>query len=326
MRQRARLSAKLPMAGGIYVTGNIVADCLVQPVDSLPAWGSTTFVDSIDLHLGGNGAASAYAAGRMGVPVQLAGAVGEDSFGQFALKRLRGAAVDTSRVVVHSGVATATTIGLVNRKAERLFFHDPGASRHCKLGNIPFDPDTIGNCSYFHFGSIFCLPKLRDHAGELLQKARGAGLITSLDTDWDTDGRWMEDFKPLCPLLDYLFANRLEAKMLTGSADPGENGRIFRKLGAKVVVIKLGAAGCAVFSGQGDFSLPAYRVNAIDTTGAGDCFCGAFLAGLCRGLDLREAAQLGTAVGAQCVQHVGGTDWEASYESTRRWMESRENQ
>ena len=311
------------MPSGIYIAGNIVTDCLIRPVDDLPTWGTTTFVDSIDLHLGGNGAASAYAAGMMGVPVRLAGAVGDDSFGQFALGRLRGASVDTTRVAVQPGVATATTVGLVNRKAERLFFHDPGASRHFGLGNIPFDPDTVGNCSCFHFGSIFCLPKLRDHAAELLGKARAAGLITSLDTDWDTDGRWMNGFKPLCPLIDYLFANLQEAKMLTGMADPGHNGRAFRELGAKVVVIKLGADGCAIFSEQGDFTLPAYQVDAVDTTGAGDCFCGAFLGGLCRGLDLREAAQLATAVAAQCVQHIGGTDWEASYESTRQWMASR---
>ena len=313
------------MLPGIYVTGNIVTDCLVQPVDSLPTWGTTTFVDSIDLHLGGNGAAAAYAAGLMGVPVRLAGAVGGDSFGQFALKRLQSASVDTARVAVHPGVATATTVGLVNSKAERLFLHDPGASQHFELSNISFGQDAIGNCSYFHFGSIFCLPKLRDDGAELLARARGAGLITSLDTDWDSDGRWMECFRPLCPLIDYLFANLQEAKMLTGSADPGENGRLFRELGARVVVIKLGAEGCVVFSDHGDFSLPAYRVDALDTTGAGDCFCGAFLAGLCRGFDLREAAQLATAVGAQCVQHIGGTDWEASYESTRLWMKSRGN-
>ena len=77
------------MPSGIYITGNIVTDCLIRPVDDLPTWGTTTFVDSIDLHLGGNGAASAYAAGMMGVPVRLAGAVGDDSFGQFALGRLR---------------------------------------------------------------------------------------------------------------------------------------------------------------------------------------------------------------------------------------------
>ena len=314
------------MPAGIYVTGNIVTDCLVQPVEGLPSWGTTTFVDSIDLHLGGNGAASAYAAGRMGVPVRLAGVVGDDSLGQFALERLRSAPVDTTCVVVQPGVATATTVGLVNRRAERLFFHDPGASGYLDLNHIPFGSDTAGNCSHFHFGSIFCLPKLRRHAGELLARARAAGLITSLDTDWDIDGRWMEGFRPLCPLIDYLFANLQEATMLTGVAGPGENGRFFRDLGAKVVVIKLGAAGCSVFSEQGDFSLPAYRVEALDTTGAGDCFCGAFLAGLCRGLELREAAQLATAVAAQCVQHVGGTDWEASYESTRQWMQSRGDQ
>ena len=63
---------------GVYCAGNIVVDCLVRPVEAMPPWSTTTHVDSISLHLGGNGAATAYAAAMMGVPVRLAGAVGRD--------------------------------------------------------------------------------------------------------------------------------------------------------------------------------------------------------------------------------------------------------
>jgi len=67
--------------------------------------------------------------------------------------------------------------------------------------------------------------------------------------------------------------------------------------------------------------MPAYPVPAVDTTGAGDCFCGGFLAGLCRGFSLRESARLASAAAAHAVQRVGNTDGLADYETTRRWME-----
>ena len=312
------------MQRGVYFTGNIVVDCLVRPVDELPEWGATAYVDSTDLHLGGNAAATAYATALMGVPATVAGAVGDDFFGEFALERLRGAGVDLARVRRKPDAATSTTVGLINREGERLFLHQPGASGLLALEDIPFDEEITTRHEYFHFGSIFCLPLLRPHSEELLNRARAAGLTTSLDTDWDVDDLWMEGFEPLCPLIDYLFANYDEARCLSGLSSPAAMGRFFRSRGVKVVVLKLGPEGCAVFSEDGDFTLPAYEVEVADTTGAGDCFCGAFLAGLCRGSDIEQAARLATAAAAHCVQQVGGTVGLNDFETTRRWMKSRE--
>ena len=311
------------MQRGIYFTGNIVGDCLVRPVDALPEWGATAYVDSTDLHLGGNAAAPAYAAALMGVPATVAGAVGDDFFGEFVLGRLRSVGVDLSRVKVKQDSATSTTVGLINQEGERLFLHQPGASGLLALDDIPFDEQIARRHAYFHFGSIFCLPKLRPDAEQLLIRARDAGLITSLDTDWDVDDLWMEGFEPLCPLIDYFFANQEEARRLTDLSEPAAIGRFFRRRGVKVVVLKLGPDGCAVFSEQGDFILPAYDVEVADTTGAGDCFCGAFLAGLIRGMDIEQTAGLATAAAAHCVQKVGGTAGARDFEATKRWMESR---
>ena len=312
------------MQQGVYFTGNIVADCLVRPVDGLPEWGATAYVDSTDLHLGGNAAATAYAAALMGVSATVAGAVGDDFFGEFALGRLRSVGVDLSRVKVKQDSATSTTVGLINQEGERLFLHQPGASGLLALDDIPFDEEIKRGHAYFHFGSIFCLPRLRPDGEELLVRAREAGLITSLDTDWDVDDFWMEGFEPLCPLIDYFFANHEEARRLTDLSEPAAIGRFFRRRGVKVVVLKLGSDGCAVFSEQGDFALPAYEVEVADTTGAGDCFCGGFLAGLARGMDLEQAARLATAAAAHSVQRVGGTEGLRDFETTATWVESRE--
>jgi sugar/nucleoside kinase (ribokinase family) len=309
------------MLPGVYCTGNIVLDTLVRPVEGMPAWGTTTYVESISVHLGGNGAGSAYAAARMGVPAKLAGAVGDDPAGAFITGRLRSAGVDVSQLRVLDGTATAATVGMVHPGGERLFFHDLGACGRFQADNISFAPEVLSGCSFFHYASIFCLPKLRTQAREVLERARQAGLRTSLDVDWDTSGRWLDDLGPLCPLLEILFLNAQEAQMLCGLEEPEAVGLFFLDRGVKTVVLKMGEQGCAVFTPNDEFRMPAYKVEAVDTTGAGDCFCGGFLAGLCRGFDLRESARLGNAVAAHGIQRVGNTDGVADYQTTRRWME-----
>jgi sugar/nucleoside kinase (ribokinase family) len=313
------------MLPGVYCTGNVVLDTLVRPVEGMPPWGTTTYVESISAHLGGNGAGSAYAAGKMGVPAKLAGAVGNDAAGKLIRERLRSAGVDVSQLLVMNDTATAATVGMVRAGGERLFFHDLGACGRFEAGHIPFAPEIVSGYSFFHYASIFCLPRLRTQAREVLEGARRAGLRTSLDVDWDTSGRWLDDLGPLCPLLEFLFLNSQEAQMLCGLEEPEAVGLFFLDRGVQTVVLKMGEQGCAVFTHDDEFRLPAYRVQAVDTTGAGDCFCGGFLAGLCRGFNLRDAARLGNAVAAHGIQRVGNTDGVEDYETTRRWMEQIES-
>jgi sugar/nucleoside kinase (ribokinase family) len=309
------------MLPGVYFTGNIVLDTLVRPVEGMPRWGTTTYVESISAHLGGNGAGSSYATAMMGVPAKLAAAVGNDQPGAFLLARLRSAGVDVSHLRVLDDAATAATVGMVHPGGERLFFHDLGACGRFSLDDIPFSPEAVKGCSFFHYASIFCLPNLRGNAREVLERARHAGLRTSLDLDWDASGRWLDDLGPLCPLIEFLFLNVQEAQMLCGLEEPEAVGLFFLDRGIQTVILKMGAQGCAVFTRDDEFRLPAYTVPVVDTTGAGDSFCGGFLAGLCRGFDLRESARLANAVAAHGIQRVGNTDGVVDYETTRQWME-----
>lgn len=304
-------------AGSILVTGSMVLDVLVRPLDALPPWGATLWVDSIDRHLGGNGAIAAYALGRLGAAVALAGAVGDDDFGHYLLDRLHSVAVDVSQVQVVAGLQTATTIALVNTAAERLFLHVKGASDAA-------DPDQIRleGCRYFHAGSVFQMARLRAGARSLVERARRAGLITSVDAAWDPQGRWMDDFGPLCPGLDFLFLNQQEARMLAGTDRPEEVGRFFRDRGAGVIVLKMAERGCAISTAGQEFHVPGFAVPAVDTTGAGDCFCAGFLAALTRGCSLPEAGRFANAVAAQSIQQAGGGEGVLGFEDTVAWIEA----
>jgi oligopeptidase B len=308
--------------GGLYCTGSIVLDVLTRPVERLPAWGSTQWVNAIEQHLGGNGAAAAFAHGKLGGRVRLAGAVGDDAFGRYALDRLRVAGVDVSQVRVAPGVQTAATAGLINEGGERLFFHHKGAGDVVDLGDLPFDPGSLEGLAFFHLASFFQMARLRAQGVTLLERARAAGLFTSADTVWDPAGRWMDDFGALCPLLDCLFVNHLEAQRLTGAEDPREAAQEFLRRGVGWVVLKRGEDGCAVFGPGGEVFVPAYEVRALDTTGAGDSFCGAFLFALGQGLPPDEAARLANAVAAHCIQQMGGTTGIVGLEATRKFMET----
>ena len=95
-----------------------------------------------------------------------------------------------------------------------------------------------------------------------------------------------------------------------------------RAMGASDIVLKLGARGCVVYEDGGTTHLPGHVVEAVDTTGAGDCFAGALFAALSRGMGLVEAARVANAMGAMAVSRIGATagvtDWERTLEFARR--------
>src|SRR5262249_30295958 len=92
--------------------------------------------------------------------------------------------------------------------------------------------------------------------------------------------------------------------------------------GARTVVLKMGESGCYVRTADAAFTVPAYRVDAVDALGAGDAFAAGFLAGLARGWDLEETARFACAVGAMCVTALGATTGVGSMEETLSFQRS----
>jgi len=305
---------------GVLCCGNLVIDILVRPVDRFP-WGTTTLVDSIEQHLGGNGASTSYTLGKVGTPVRLISMAGRDAFGDLALSRLVSAGVDT-QWIARSQAPTATTVVLVDSSGNRMFFHRLGASAEAFAEPVEFTPEVTRGMSHFHLASVFGLPKLRPHIADLLRRAREAGLATSVDTQWDTLGRWMQDLAPCLPYTDLLFMNEDEARMLTGTSEPARVAGVMQEHGARTVVVKLSGRGCAVFGPGVAIECPAFDVPVVDTTGAGDCFAGAFLASRLRDRSYAEAAKFANAAGALVIQQLGAVEGVRSYEETEEWMRS----
>jgi len=255
----------------------------------------------------------------LGVPVRLLGMVGNDDAGERVLSILRSAAVDLEFVGRSKG-PTTTTVCLVKPDGNRLFLQQLGSSAEVYPEPIEFTAAMLRGISHYHQANVFSLPNMRRSAPESLRRAREAGLTTSLDTGWDVRGRWLEDVAACLPFLDLLFMNQDEARLLSGEADPEQAARRMQSLGAADVVIKLGADGCAVFTSGEAGRYPGFEIDAIDTTGAGDCFVAGFLTALSEGKSYAEAARFANAVGAMSVQCLGATTGIRNRADTEEWV------
>jgi sugar/nucleoside kinase (ribokinase family) len=300
---------------GVVCSGAVIHDTLVRPVEE-PQWGTTTIVETIEPHIGGNGSNTSIALATLGVPVRTVGAVGRDAHGRFVLDALRRAGVDTG-AIAELDAPTAATVGLVNGAGNRKFLHRPGVSAQAFSAPLDFAPELVDGMAHYHLASLFILPNFRPHAPGSLARARAAGLTTSLDTNWDPRGRWMLDLGPCLPGLDFLFMNEDETRM-AGASPPDILSR-----GVRTFVLKLGPRGCRIFTADAELTVPTFDVPVVDTTGAGDCFVAGFLAEWLRGSSFEEAARFANAVGALTVQQVGASTGVLSYEETREWLARR---
>lgn len=301
----------------VCVCGNVVYDILVRPVERL-RWAATTLVENVSQQLGGNAGTTSYAIGKLGVPIFVVTLTGRDEEAESVLTRLQSAGVDTSRVM-RTDAPTSIAVSIVNSAGERALLYQLGASAE-EFPGFPID-----GASHFHLAAAFRMQHLRKAAPDLMRRARELGMSTSIDTQWDTEGEWMKVLGPSLPSTDLLFANEDEARMLTGHHDARMAARALLDTGAQRVCVKLGAAGCAVFGAGQEFEVPAFRVQAVDTTGAGDCFAGGYIAALQRGESHERAAQIANAVGALSVQKLGGTAGLLNWEDTVRWIERQVN-
>lgn len=303
---------------GILCAGNLVVDFLARPVENI-RYDATIWVDDLVQSVGGNGANTAYAIARFGVRIRLAGTVGNDDYGDFILRTLALAGVELE-LIGRAKLPTPATIALVRTDGARALIHRPGASAEAFSEPLQFTAAVTAGCRHFHLANIFGLPHMRENGANTLGRAREAGLTTSMDTGWDSRGQWLDVVAPCLRFLDLLFANDEEARMLSGCDTSESAAAFFLERGTGTVVIKQGARGCVVFRSTEKYFVPGFVVDTVDTTGAGDCFAGAFLAARQQGASFEAAAELANAAAAMSVRKLGSNQGVPTREETEEWM------
>lgn len=302
------------------IFGLIVADLIAEPMDlrSPPEPGGLAFTNSIQLTTGGNVCNTGIAMAKLGMKVAAAGLVGTDVLGAAVTERLRQAGLDTSAVFATDRGQTSATVVAVEPGGERCFFHTPGVTRLLDADALRKCFPTFGRCRYVQIGYFGLLPALTPQLPALLQELRAVAPQTKVALETVTPvGAWSE-LEPILPHLDLFIPSRTEAIDLTGESDPLQMIAAFRKhMKRGLIGIKLDAEGCLLDDGGGKPALvPAYKVNVVDTTGAGDTWFAGLLTGLIRGMPLEQAGRLANRTAADCCTALGASAGLKSFEET----------
>jgi sugar/nucleoside kinase (ribokinase family) len=288
--------------------GIIVADAIAKTVDNLPQKGKLDLIDQLELHLGGCASNAAVDLEKIGVKTSVIGKVGDDGFGSFAINEMRRNGVNVDGIKIDRTSRTSASVVLIHSNGERSFLHHLGANAEFLAEDIDFS--IILNSKILFIAGALLMPKFDGSpTTEILKKAQQAGIITVMDTAWDSTGKWMQLIKPCLPYLDYFIPSLEEAEMISGKKEPEEIADEFLETGVKTTVIKLGSNGCFIKNNIGEkYLLDAFKgIKVVDTTGAGDSFAAGFITGLSKGWDLQLCGKFANAVGAHCVMEVGAT-------------------
>ena len=281
----------------VVVVGSANVD-LVVPVPRHPATGETILGGDLESYTGGKGANQAVAAARAGgVRTAFIGTLGQDEFGDRLAQSLRDVDVDTS-LVDRVDIATGTALISVAPGGENTIIVAPGANGHVRIGSAQAERLAAADV-------VLAQLEIPVEAVQQSAAARSTNTVFVLNA---APSRQLS--RELWNAIDVLVVNEHEAADLVG-CDADSPAALASALLDRVpaVVITLGGEGSLVAARGAELvAIPAFAVDVVDTTGAGDTYCGVLAAELAKGRDLVTAARVATAAGALATTSSGAQD------------------
>jgi len=303
----------------ILVIGEINPDLIFYGFHAFPELGKEVLFDDTHLTLGSASLICAVGLSRLGNRITFFGMVGRDPWGDFCLERMQKEGIDASRVIRSTEVKTGITVSLTGPSDRALVTH-LGAIEALTEDHVP--DDVFEGHAHLHMATYFMQRGLRPGVRSLMKKAKTKGLTTSLDPGYDPSERWERDLVETLEYVDVFLPNEVELEGITGSKDLEEGLRRLEN-GRTLVVAKLGRNGCAALAGGRLVRAPAFEVDPVDTTGAGDSFNAGFLHAWLRKEPLEDAMKFGAACGALSTRALGGTTAQPSLAEALEFMRSR---
>jgi ribokinase len=284
----------------ILVVGSANMD-LVVSCERFPEPGETILADHFGMYPGGKGANQAVAAAKLGGHVRFLGKIGRDDFGERLLESLSKDGVSVDQVVTDSSAPTGVALISVNGDGENEIIVVSGSNMELT------DEDLEARGMLFDGAAVVLLqleiPLATVEAAAIRARAHGATVILNPAPAHVLPAGLLQQ-------VDYLTPNETEAGILTGIsvtdiASATEAGQVLRSQGVKTVIVTLGAGGALIVDGRGARHFPTRKVEAVDTTGAGDAFNGALAFALADGRKLDEAVRLANEVASFSVTRAG---------------------
>ena len=284
----------------ILVLGSVNQDHTVQ-APRLPKPGETIMGHRHILAYGGKGANQAVAAARLGASVNFIACMGDDSFGREALIKFAEDGIHTQDITLCRDQNTGIALILVDDNGGNCIAISPNANNELSTDLIEQKSSSIKNADYLLV--------------QLETPLEGVKLAIDIAKDNDTyvvlnpaPARALED--DLLAKLDLITPNETEAELLTGikvidEVTATKACEYFISKGVKTVIITMGSRGAFLYQNGKGTLIPGFKVNATDTTAAGDTFNGALLVGLSQGMEMSDAIILAHKASAISVTRMG---------------------
>lgn len=296
----------------VAVVGISIVDFLGL-IEQIPIRGGAAPGSSLEIFPGGAGGTVSTGLSRLGVSASFVGQIGNDYFGQFLLNDFKREGVDTSRLVVSDSHRTGVVFLVTDEDGERTGFEFRNGSADTAVSPQVLDREFISNQDLVYIDGIMLAAKPTESARTAL-----AAAVLADDSDvplvFDPNLRVASNeisehmrsvAEAIVALSDIVLVSEFEAQLLTGTAEPKEVAKRLMDIGASYVILKEGPDGCSVLDGKSCVKVPAFKVDAVDTTGAGDAFSVGFMWGILNGHNLKDAAIIGNYVGSLVVQTKG---------------------
>jgi ribokinase len=260
-----------------------------------------SFIESHSETCGGSAANTIIGLAKLGCKVGFIGKVAYDKEGALLLGDFHKEGVDTAGIISAKKGESGQVMGFVDAKGERALYIDSGVN-----DKIAFDEvktDYILKAKFLHLTSF---------VGDLsfqTQKTLLQNLPVNVNVSFDPGALYarkgLAQLEPIIKKSYVMMPNAKELSLITGKVDYCNGADFLIGKGVKIVAVKLGGDGCYVTDGRERHLLEAFKVKAVDTTGAGDAFCAGFLYGLLKEKTLQECGRLGNFVASLCVTKMG---------------------
>lgn len=284
----------------ITVVGSFAVGLTIR-APNIPVFGVTMLGKDFDIGPGGKGSNQAVGTARLGAESSLVSIIGQDMFGDIALRLFEEEGIRTAHVEQAAEGATATGFIILNNRGENFIIMDYGVTNKMDVAFV----DRAESCIQESDVVMAVLEVPVPVAMRAMELGRKHGKTTILNP-----APAVPIPNEFFPLVDYLTPNESELRILLGLRpdDPRPSRDLvdlLRKRGAKNVVVTLGSRGVLIVTDDIDVTIPAATVDVVDTTGAGDSFNCGFAVGLAEGRGVIDAARLGVACGGVVCTKLG---------------------
>ncbi|MBN1583937.1 MAG: carbohydrate kinase family protein [Anaerolineae bacterium] len=296
--------------------GLATLDVLLR-LKEMPTWERGSRLGGFRFDGGGLVGTAMVAAAKLGAKVGFIGTAGTDDAADLKLKSMVECGVDLSHLVRRAGPDDQIVIVHVHAETGERLFSGMETWRRQQLRPEELEQAYITSADYLHIDGF--------HHQAALQAAKWmkeAGKTVVMDGS-KTNRPVSEQHRELVPYVDVLITGEGYARGLTGLDDVWQAGKEILKMGPRIFVETVGERGCYTVTAQEQFHTPAFEIDVVDTTGAGDVFHGAYIVGLLHGWDARQCARFSTAVSAIKCTNLGGRAGIPTFEQTMAFLRER---